>query len=122
LREPEQAVGEGAAVVGLGAFSTSASATASDATSAMDTVRANGRNSSPAMPPTIASGMKTATAVIVDEVTAAATSRTARRISGGPNSSPRPTWRSMFSITTIESSTTRPTATVRPDRVSRLRL
>jgi hypothetical protein len=47
---------------------------------AIATVSANGRNSSPTSPPTVAMGRKTATVVSVDAVTAPATSRTAPTI------------------------------------------
>ena len=56
------------------------SETSSEASSAMVTVSANGRKSSPAMPPTRATGRNTATVVSVEAVTAAATSRTAVRM------------------------------------------
>ena len=54
------------------------SATSSDESSAIVTVSANGRNSSPVTSPTNAIGRNTATVVMVDAVTAPATSRTAR--------------------------------------------
>ena len=87
------------------------SETNSDAASAMVTVSANGRNSSPVMSPTSAIGRNTATVVAVDAVTAPATSRTAARIASS-RSGVKERCRLMFSITTIESSTTRPTAIV----------
>jgi hypothetical protein len=65
---------------------TTVSATKSEASSAMVTVMANGRNSSPVWPDTSPIGRKTATVVRVEEVTAPATSRTARMIDAGPNS------------------------------------
>ena len=91
--------------------------TSSDAPSAIPTVIENGRNSSPVMPETTATGTNTATVVSVEAVTAPATSRTeaddgVRGQRTGPVSR-----RLMFSITTIESSTTRPTATVIAARV-----
>ena len=95
------------------------SATKSEAASAIVTVRANGRNSSPVMSPTRASGRNTATVVTVDAVIAAATSLTAVEIAESL-SSPRERCRLMFSITTIESSTTRPIAIVRAPRVMML--
>ena len=52
---------------------TTVSATTSDASSAMVTVIANGRNSWPAMPDTSAIGANTATVVSVDAVMAPAT-------------------------------------------------
>ena len=87
------------------------SETNSDARSAIVTVRAKGRNNSPVSPPTSAIGRNTATVVIVEAVTAVATSRTAERMAGS-FSSPRPMCRLMFSITTMESSMTRPIAIV----------
>ena len=94
--------------------------TSSDATRAIATVIENGRNSSPVMPETTATGTKTATVVRVEAVTAPATSRTEATMSprlSGPIPVSR---RLMFSITTIESSTTRPTATVIAARVKML--
>ena len=86
--------------------------TRSDATRASATVIENGRNSSPVMPETTATGTNTATVVRVDAVTAPATSRTDSTMSPGVSGSRPVSRRLMFSITTIESSTTRPTATV----------
>ena len=54
--------------------------TSSEDSSAMVTVSANGRNSSPARPATKAIGRKTATVVRVDAVMAPATSRMEVRI------------------------------------------
>ena len=65
---------------------TTVSETSSEASKAMVTVTANGRNSSPACPETSPIGRKTATVVSVELVTAPATSRTARRIEAGPTS------------------------------------
>jgi len=62
--------------------------TSSEATIAIDTVMANGRNSSPTMSPTNTIGRNTATVVMVDEVTAIATSRTASRIASPLSASP----------------------------------
>jgi hypothetical protein len=56
------------------------SETSSEASSATVTVSANGVNSSPTRPPTSAIGENTATVVMVDAVTAPATSLTALRI------------------------------------------
>ena len=86
--------------------------TSSEATRASATVIENGRNSSPVMPETTATGTNTATVVRVDAVTAPATSRTDATMSSGVSGSSPVSRRLMFSITTIESSTTRPTATV----------
>ena len=77
----------------------------------------NGRNSSPVMPETMATGTKTATVVRVEAVTAPDTSRTEATMSSGVSGSSPVSRRLMFSITTIESSTTRPTATVSAARV-----
>ena len=71
------------------------------------TVTAKGWNSSPDNPPTNANGRNTATVVMVDAVTAVATSLTPSRIAT-MRSSPSDKCRLMFSTTTIESSTTRP--------------
>ena len=90
--------------------------TSSDASRAIETVRANGRNSSPVEPPTNAIGRKTVTVVMVDAVIAPATSRTARTMIAA-RSGPSTRLRVMFSITTMESSTTRPIAMVRAPRV-----
>ncbi len=57
-------------------------ATTSEASMAIETVRANGRNSSPTMPPTSAIGRNTATVQIVEAAMAPPTSRTAARIAG----------------------------------------
>ena len=56
------------------------SETSSEDSRAMVTVSANGRNSSPASPPTKAIGRNTATVVRVDAVMAPATSRMAGQI------------------------------------------
>src|SRR5690625_5653300 len=53
------------------------SATSSEASSAIETVNANGRKSSPTWPPTRAIGIKTATVAMVEDVIAPATSFTA---------------------------------------------
>ena len=71
------------------------------------TVTAKGWNSSPDNPPTNASGRNTATVVMVDAVTAVATSLTPSRMAT-MRSSPSDKCLLMFSTTTIESSTTRP--------------
>ncbi len=88
----------------------------------MVTVTANGVKTSPVWPVTkMASGRKTATVVTVDAVTAAATSRTPVVIAA-ILSSPREICLLMFSMTTIESSTTRPIAIVIAPRVMMFRL
>ncbi len=93
--------------------------TSSEASSATVTVIANGAKSCPTKPPTRAIGANTATVVSVEAVTAPATSRTAVRIASRFGS-PYSRCRLMFSSTTMESSTTRPTAMVSAPRVSRL--
>ena len=105
------ASGDGAFRNQYASTGTIVSATNSDAASAIVTVRANGRKSSPVMSLTRASGRKTATVVTVEAVTASATSRTPVLMASS-FSSPRPRCRLMFSMTTIESSTTRPIAIV----------
>ena len=85
--------------------------TSSDDSSAIVMVRANGRNSSPVTSPTKAIGRNTATVVMVDAVMAPATSLTARRMVSA-RSTPATICRLMFSMTTMESSTTRPMAMV----------
>ena len=83
----------------------------------MATVTAKGRNSSPVTPETTATGRNTATVVAVDAVTAPATSLTEATMSAGVSAACPVSRRLMFSSTTIESSTTRPTATVSAARV-----
>ena len=91
--------------------------TISEATRAMATVTAKGRNSSPVTPETTATGRNTATVVAVDAVTAPDTSLTEATMSAGVSAACPVSRRLMFSSTTMESSTTRPTATVRAARV-----
>ena len=92
-------------------------ATSSEASSESATVMANGRKILPMTPVTRPSGRNTATVVSVDVVIAEATSLVALRTSSALGVSPRWRCRKMFSMTTIESSTTRPMATVRPPSV-----
>ena len=87
----------------------------------MATVTEKGRNSSPVTPETMATGRNTATVVRVEAVTAPATSLTEATMSAGVSATPGTIRRLMFSVTTIESSTTRPTATVSAARVKMLR-
>ena len=95
------------------------SATSSDASRAIEVVSANGRNSSPVWPDTKTSGRNTATVVSVEAVMAPATSPTAARMF--LNLVPPIVWRRrMASITTIESSTTRPIEMVSAESVSML--
>jgi len=105
----------------LASTGTTVRATRSEAASARVTVQAKGRKISPACPPTRPMGANTATVVSVELVTAPATSLTARMIESGPNS-PMAWCRLMFSITTIESSTTRPIATVSAAKVRMFRV
>src|SRR6266545_4313581 len=95
------------------------SETKSDASSATVTVTPKDENSCPTSPDTNAIGRNTATVVSVEDVTAPATSRTPL-MTASRFGSPYPRWRLMFSSTTIESSTTRPTEMVSAPRVSRL--
>ena len=64
------------------------SATSSEAVIAIVTVIANGRKSSPVTSPTKAIGRNTATVVMVEAVTAEATSRTARLMESSLSASP----------------------------------
>ena len=100
---------------------TTVSDTIRDASRATTAATAKGRKISPACPPTRPMGRNTATVVSVDDVTAPLTSLTALMIDLRPNS-PSPWCRLMFSITTMESSTTRPTATVNAARVRMFRV
>ncbi len=96
---------------------TTVSAISKLASSANVTVRANGRKNSEARPWTKPRGRKTATVVSVLAVMARATSRVPLYAAEWMSS---PSWRCrwMFSMTTIESSMTRPMAMVRPPSVS----
>ena len=94
--------------------------TSNDAPSAKATVIANGRKSSPTTPDTMATGANTMTVVRVDAVTAPATSLTEARMSPAVRVRCPAARRLMFSTTTIESSTTRPTATVSAANVKML--
>ena len=105
----------------LASTGTTVRETKREATSATVTVTANGRNNSPAWPPTIPMGRKTATVVSVEDVTAPATSFTAVTIAACPVC-PSDACRLMFSMTTMESSTTRPMATVRAPSVRMFRV
>ena len=98
---------------------TTVSATSRLASSANVTVIANGRKNSEAMPCTKPRGRNTATVVRVLAVIARATSRVAVKAAVWM-SSPSCRWRCVFSITTMESSMTRPMAMVRPPSVSML--
>ena len=93
------------------------SETSNEAASAKVIVKAKGLNISPTMPDTKAMGKNTAMVVTVEAVMAPATSRTANTIALA-RGSPSRRCRLMFSITTIESSTTRPIEMVSAPRVS----
>ena len=92
-----------------------------DTTIAVDSVTANSRNRRPTMPPMNSSGMNTATSDMLMV-------STVKPISCAPLSAaasgfmPASTWRVMFSMTTMASSTTKPVAIVIAisDRLSRL--
>ena len=94
--------------------------TSSEAPSATATVIANGRKSSPTTPETMATGANTVTVVRVEAVTAPATSLTDATTSPVVRVRCPVARRLMFSTTTIESSTTRPTATVSAAKVKML--
>ena len=94
-------------------------ATTNEASRATTTVSANGRKKLPAMPVRNAIGRNTPTVVSVDEETAVMISR-APVYAATMGFSPSLTCRLMFSRTTIESSTTRPIATIIPPSVRML--
>ena len=99
----------------------SVSDTKADITMVMETVTANSRNSRPTMPPISNNGMNTAISDRLMETMV-------NPISPAPSNAasdgfmPSSMWRKMFSSITMASSTTKPTAIVRPisDRLSRL--
>ena len=93
---------------------TMVSETNSDPVSASTVVSAKGRNSSPAMPGTSAIGTNTSMATSVDDTTAAATSPTASTMVLKRERDDVARCREMFSTTTMESSTMRPMASMRP--------
>ena len=78
-----------------------------DTTTAMVSVSANSRNIRPTMPVMNSSGMNTAISETVSEITVNPISR-APRSAASSGSSPPSMWRTMFSIMTIASSTTKP--------------
>ena len=84
-------------------------------------VTANSSNSRPMSPPRKSTGMNTATSEMVIEITVKVISRLPL-IAAARTGSPRSMWRTMFSSTTIASSTTKPTARVSAisDMLSRL--
>ena len=96
-------------------------ATTSEASSATTTVKANGRKKLPAMPVRNTIGRKTATVVSVDDATAVVISR-APVYAATSGFSPSLTCRLTFSRTTMESSTTRPIATIMPPSVRMFRV
>jgi hypothetical protein len=85
-------------------------------------VTANSWNSRPMSPPRKSTGMNTATSERVMEMTVKVISRLPV-IAASSTGSPRSMWRTMFSRTTMASSTTKPTARVSAmrDRLSRLK-
>ena len=97
----------------LASIGTSVSETNAEARIASETITANSWNSRPITPGMKKIGMKTATSELEIEMMVKPTSREPRSAAwnGG---SPSSTWRMMFSSMTIASSTTRPTASVRP--------
>ena len=84
-------------------------------------VTANSSKSRPIRPPRKSTGMNTATSESVIEITVNVISRLPL-IAASITGSPRSMWRTMFSSTTIASSTTKPTARVSAmrERLSRL--
>ena len=97
------------------------SATSSEEARAIAAVSAKGRNISPVCPPTKIIGTNTAIVVSVEAVMAPATSETAPMIEA--NFVPPWEWRRRIaSMTTIESSTTRPIEIVSAEIVSIFRL
>ncbi len=84
-------------------------------------VTAKAWNSRPISPPRKSTGMNTATSDTVIEMTVKLISRVPR-MAASNTGSPRSMWRTMFSSTTMASSTTNPTARVSAmsERLSRL--
>jgi hypothetical protein len=96
--------------------------TTAEVTTAMVSVSANSRNMRPTIPVMNKSGMNTAIRESVSEITVKPISRApSSAASNGP--SPSSMWRTMFSIITIASSTTKPVPIVSAirDRLSRLK-
>src|SRR5258708_4804810 len=93
-----------------------------ETTTAMVKVRANSRNMRPTMPVMNRSGMNTAISDTVSEITVKPISRAPRNAASSADS-PCSMWRTMFSIITIASSTTKPVPMVSAisDRLSRLK-
>ncbi len=88
---------------------------------ATDSVTANSRNSRPMMPPMNRMGMKTATSDRLIDTTVKATCR-APLMAAAKGFSPFSMWRTTFSMTTMASSTTKPTEIVKAisEKLSRL--
>ena len=85
----------------------SVSETMAETTTAMVSVSANSRNMRPTRPVMNSSGMNTAISDIVSEITVKPISR-APRSAASSGDSPSSMWRTMFSIMTMASSTTKP--------------
>ena len=99
----------------------SVSETKADTTMATVTVTANSRSITPTMPAISSIGMNTATSEIVIETMVKPISR-APLNAACSGVSPFSVWRTMFSIMTMASSTTKPTAMVSAIRVRLLML
>jgi hypothetical protein len=99
----------------------SVSATKPETTTAAASVIANSRNNEPVRPPWNAMGAYTVASVIVIAMMGPRSSR-APSNAASMRFLPSRTWRSMFSTTTIASSTTSPTESTIARIVSRLRL
>ncbi len=99
----------------------SVSDTASDTSTAIDSVMPNSRKKRPTMPPIKTIGMNTATSDRLIDSTVKPTSRAPKR-AAAKRDMPASMWRVMFSSTTIASSTTKPVATVKAmsDKLSML--
>ena len=99
----------------------SVSETKADMTTAAVTVTANSRNSTPTMPPISSNGMNTATSEMVIDTMVKPISPAPLNVACS-GVSPFSIWRTMFSIMTMASSTTKPTAMVSAIRVRLLML
>ena len=105
----------------LASIGTSVSETKAEARMASETTTANSWNSRPITPGMKKIGMNTATSEVEIEMIVNATSR--EPCSAAWNGAmPSSMWRMMFSSITIASSTTRPTASVRPSSETLSRL
>jgi len=105
----------------LASIGTSVSETKAETRIASPTTTANSWNSRPITPGMKKIGMKTAISEVEIEMIVKPTSREPRSAAWNGRS-PASTWRMMFSSITIASSTTSPTASVRPssEMLSRL--